>query len=358
MAYSSVKSAGAQFEVDWDVVERLCYSYWQTYYQLECYEKIRMSESSWYNPFSWSLPETQTIEIDWDDVRGRARRACASDMFYYAQRASSSMREIALDVKYRVEQTAVQRRLFTSILKDVQAANLQAMDSAVDDYTGLIEASRFIRDTSADVVAIGSTIATGGAAAGLLGASSAMKGYGKYQDTGKVGASLLYGAGSLVLGAFKIGGSKLTKGAEYTLIVVQGTLETGTSLLAGDTFAKAVGSGGLKIASAGAAQALFGASWVKTVFAKLPVPVNVWSKVMDDGVNKRYLDVADKLIEKTAKKMTEKGGKALIKSALTPARKPEPATAQAALLDEVPVEEMLLLNFAIVNMAKGIGRGW
>lgn len=365
MAYSTVKSWGAEFAVDWDVVERLCYSYWQTYYQLECYEKIRMSESSWYNPFSWSLPETQTIEVDWDAVRNRARRATNGDMFSYAQRASSSMRDIAQEMKYRVEQTAAQRRDFTSVLKDVQDANLTAMDAAVDDYSGLIEASRFIRDTSADVVAIGSTIATGGAAAGLLGASSALKGYGKYQDTGKVGASVLYGAGSLLLGAFKVGGAKLSGTVEYTLIVAQGTLETGTSLAAGDDFAKAVSSGGLKIASAGTAQALFSASWVKKVFEKLPIPVNVWSKTFDDGVNKTFVDVANDLAGKTTKKLTEKGTKAGINAGVkavfapaAPARKNEPAKLQSGLLDEVPVEDLLLLYFSIVNMSKGIGRGW
>ncbi len=360
MAYTTVKSIGAEYAVDWDIVERFCMSYWQTYYQLRCSETIRMSESSWYNPLSWKLPEIRTIEVDWDAVRANAHRACAADMFAYSRNASSSMRDIAWDVKYKVEQTAVQRRNFTNLLKEAQSANLSAMDSAVNDYSGLIEAARFVRDTSADVVAIGSTIATGGAAAGLLGASSAMKGMGKYQDTGKVGASVLYGAGSMLLGAFKVGGAKLTTAGEYTLIIAQGTLEAGTSLAAGDNFGNAVQTGGLKIVSAGAAQALFGSSWVKRIFAKLPIPINVWVKKQDDGVNKMFVDEANVLAEKVSKKLTEKGTKSLIKP--TPgaqsSRVSEPSIVQSGLIDEVPLEQTLLLYLSIVNMKNGIGHGW
>jgi hypothetical protein len=358
MAYSMVKCNGADYAVDWDVLERFCMSYWQTHHQLRCAETIRMSESNWYNPFSWSLPEIQTVDVDWEAARKAAALDCTSDMHDYAWRASTSMPDIAREIQFRVEQTAIQRRSFTHLLKSVQSANLTAMDNAVADYTGLIEASRFVRNTSADVVAIGSTIATGGAAAGLLGASASMKGYGKYQDTGKVGASILYGAGSIVLGAFKVGGAKLSKAGEYTLIIAQGVLEGGTSLAAGDKFADAVATGGLKIASAGATQALFGSSWVKNVFSKMPIPMNVWSKIQDDGVNKRFVDEANTLAEKTAKKFTEKGLKSAMTTLAAPAKAVEPATLQTGYLDGVPIEDRLLLNLAIVNMAKGIGRGW
>ena len=155
MAYSIVKCVGTTYAVDWDVVERMCMSYWRTYYQLRCSETIRMSESSWYNPFSWKLPEIETLEVDSEAVRGSARRACAADMFGYSRTASSSMRDIAWDLKYKVEQIAVQRTKFVRMLKDVQSANMAAMNTAVNDYSGLVEASRFVRDAAADTVAVG-----------------------------------------------------------------------------------------------------------------------------------------------------------------------------------------------------------
>ena len=94
------------------------------------------------------------------------------------------------------------------------------------------------------------------------------------------------------------------------MIIAQGVLEGGTSLAAGDKFGDAVESGGLKIASVGAAQALFNANWVKKIFAKMPVPMRVWNKVRDDGVEKMFVDEANKFAERTSKKLTEKFAKA------------------------------------------------
>lgn len=360
MSWTRVKSIGAEYAVDWDVIERFCWSYWHTYYQMRCCETIKMSESRFYNPFSWSLPEVSTLEVDWDAVRSKAHSACVADMFTYSRRAVTSMRDVAWDVKWKVEQTAFQRTAFVKKLKDIQQTNMSAMDRAVEEYDGLIEASRFVRNTSADVVAIGSTIATGGAAAGLLGASSALKGIGKYQDTGSVGSSLLYGAGSMVLGAFKIGGAKLSTVGEYTLIIAQGTLETGTSLVAGDSFGKAIETGGLKIASAGATQALFGSSLVKQVFAKLPIPVNVWVEKSSSGANKMFVDEANQLAGKVSKKLTEKGTKSLIKSAVgrQEPRASQPTKVSTGLIDEVPLEQKALLTLSIINVEKGLGQGW
>ena len=167
----------------------------------------------------------------------------------------------------------------------------------------------------------------------------------------------------MALGAFKISGAKLTTGGEYTLIIAQGFLETGTSLTAGDNFAKAIEKGGLKIASQGAAQALFSSSCVKTVFSKMPIPFNVFSVTSHEGVNVMQTDIADALLEKTAKKLTEKGIKAGLGAGLNASSAPVPANVQqrttsAGLIDEVPIEQVLLLYLAIVHMEKGMGRGW
>ncbi|NJN64219.1 MAG: hypothetical protein HC882_04630 [Acidobacteria bacterium] len=356
MAYSKVQSLGTEFAVDWDVLERFCHSYWLSCYQYDMASAVTMSESTWYNPFSWSLPAIKTVDVPWEKVRAAARTSSDRDMAIYRRSATVDMRGVAEDLSFRLTETARLKRHFGSYLRDVQSENMSAIDAAVDDYQGLIDASRFVRDTSADIVAIGSTIATGGAAAGLLGASSAMKGWGKYQDTGNVGAAALYGTGSLLLGAFKVGGAKLTKSGEYTLIVVQGVLESGTSLVAGDSFATALEKGGMKIASAGAAQALFSAAWVKQIFTRLPIPFNVWVKQQGKEM---WVDEANELASKTVKKLTEKGVKAGL-GTLKPGPGATSATqaASVGLLDQVPLDQRFLLHFSIVNMEKGIGRGW
>jgi len=357
MSYTIVNSLGTEYAVDWSVVERLCRSYWTSYYQLLYANATSASERTW-NPLTWSLPTIRSVDIPWDKVRSDAQVAAANEIPTYLRLSKADMRAVALDVKWKVEQTAVNRRALTAYLKDIQAENMANIGQAVDDYTGLTDAARFVRDTSADIVAIGSTIATGGAAAGLLGASSAMKGLGKYQDTGSVGAAALYGAGSMVVGAFKVGGAKLTTSGEYTLIIVQGSLETGTSLVAGDTFSSSIEKGGLKVASAGAAQAVFGSQLAKQVFARIPVPFNVWALRKSDGVNKLYEDEATALLEKTTKKLAEKSVKAGLASALAPSQSAPLRATSAGLVDDVPVEQMFLLYFAIVHMKKGIGHGW
>ena len=357
MSYSLVKSVSAEYAVDWEVIERFCKSYWLTYYQSLYSSTTSMSESTWYNPFSWSLPTLYTLDVDWDKARSAAQSATASDLSGYSQNAAREMRDIALEVKWKVEQTAVNRRNFTDALKAVQAASLAEMERASDDYTGLIEACRFVRDTSANVVAIGSTIATGGAAVGLLGVSSSLKGYGKYQDTGKAGPAVLYGAGSMLVGAFKVGGTTLKPAGEFALIIGQGALEAGTSFAAGDSFAKAVEKGGLKVASTGAAQMIFSASVVKRFFSKMPIPFNV-TVTNTEGL---ATDKANVLVEKISKKMTEKTLASAGRSGLDALRASapdQPRTVSTGLIDEVPIEQMFLLYLAIVHMEKGVGRGW
>ena len=243
MSYTMIDNPGAQFAVDWKTVERLNRSYHSSEFQWRIATVEETSRSAWYNPFSWSLPTTKTIDVDWSKVREYRERESQADMDYFRQTGKKDMMAVAEEVQYQVEQTAVHLSKFKNWLKDVQSENMAAINESVNDYDGLIEASRFVRDTASDFIVVGSTIATGGAAAGLLGAGSVAKGMAKYQDTGKAGAAILYGGGSLLLGAFKIGGAKLTSGQEYTLIIAKGALEAGTSLVAGDSFGKAIEKG-------------------------------------------------------------------------------------------------------------------
>ena len=353
MSYQMVNCLGTDFAVDWDVIERLNMSYWHTQYQLQHSEIVETSDRNW-NPFSWSLPTVRNVEVDWDKVRQDAHTACISDMFDYANRANREIREIAYDMSYKIARTAGNKREFANMMKGVQTKNTAAIDESVGNYQTMVEVSRFIRDTSVDVVMIGSTIATGGAAAGLLGAGSTLKGVYKYQDTGSAGAALLYGGGSLVLGVFKLDGAKLGKGGEAALIVVQGMLETGTSLAAGDSFGKAVEKGGLKIASQGTAQLVFSADIVKKVFDRMPVPFTVFASTKDVSEG-AMVDVANSLLEKTGKKLLEKGTKAGIGYLTSSSGN---SGSGAGFINEVPLENEILLKLSIVNMKKGIGHGW
>lgn len=359
MPYTMIDNYGTQFAVDWETVARLNKSYHRSELQWRLSTVTKMSESTWYNPFSWSLPTTKTVEVEWPKIREHEEYASDGDMAQFRQLAVRDMRSVAEEVQYQVDQTSVNLAQFKRQLKGVQIENATAIGEAVDDYEGLIEAAKFVRDASADVVVVGSTIATGGAAAGILGAGSVMKGVAKYQDTGSAGAALLQGGGTLFLGAFKIGGSKLTAGAEYTLIIAKGALEGGTSLVAGDSLGRAIEKGGLKIASAGAAQLVFSAPIAKTVFERMPLPFTIWSTKIATDSGWIQTDVANKVAAGATKKLFERGTKAGAKNALSATSPGLPIRSQVSgLADEVPIEKKILLNFSIVNMQKGIGHGW
>ena len=165
---------------------------------------------------------------------------------------------------------------------------------------------------------------------------------------------MLYGAGSLVLGVFKLDGAKLGARGEAALIVVQGALESGTSLAAGDTFAKAIERGALKIASQGTAQVVFSSGVVKNVFARIPIPFTIFASTKDTPPG-MMVDVANILLEKVSKKILEKGIKASIGHVTSGS---QTSTTGSGFMNEVPLENEILLKLSIVDMKKGIGHGW
>jgi hypothetical protein len=357
MTYQLVNNIDRKYAVDWDVIERICRSYWLNFHQLNQAKIITTSDSSWYNPFSWSLPYESYVDIDWDRVRSDAASSCAADMFKLSAKANKDMRDVAYEVEWKLKQTYQLKKDFAAYLKKSQSDTLEAMKNAESDYQGYIEAAKFIRDTSTDVVMIGAQVATGGTGVALLAGASFLKGTYKYQDTGNLGAAALYGGGSLFVGAFKINGAKLTSGGEYTLIVVQGVLETSTSLVAGDSFTKAIGDGALKIASAGTAQAIFGNAAVTKMFQNIPVPFTVMVSQSGKNISR---DEANKFLEKTAKKLTEKMGKIGLKSGtdmLFNMEKNTPNVVSTSFINDVPLEQSILLNLSIVDLQVGLGGG-
>ena len=124
MAYTLVNCLGTEFAVDWPTIERLCMSYWRTTHQYELATATTISESTWYNPFSWSLPAIRTVDVPWEKVRDLARKSCAKDLADYQRAASRDMRGVALDVKWKVEQTARNHRFFFDYLREVQSSNM------------------------------------------------------------------------------------------------------------------------------------------------------------------------------------------------------------------------------------------
>ena len=73
----------------------------------------------------------------------------------------------------------------------------------------------WLRDTSATVLVVTSGIMTGGAAPALLtlAAGSTLRGVATYQDSGNVGAAVVNGVGTMVVGAIGLGTAAASSGA-------------------------------------------------------------------------------------------------------------------------------------------------
>lgn len=69
MTWELVETADGQYAVDWDIVGNVIRQYELAKLKMQSYTTVDISQSNWYNPFSWSLPKIVNIDIDWKAVR-------------------------------------------------------------------------------------------------------------------------------------------------------------------------------------------------------------------------------------------------------------------------------------------------
>jgi hypothetical protein len=372
VAYSLLANDRATYAVDWGIVERLVRSYHRSRARDLYSTVVTTSDSTWYNPFSWSLPDVRSIEVDWARVDASASDAADRDLNRMAERATVDARGMYLDLKGMVEDTSRSTNAFTDRLGALQTENMARITSAVDSYGTQIEVAKFVRDTSADGLMVGATITTGGAGVALLGGGSALKGWAKYEDTDglttdrRVGAAVATGVGSFVFGAFKLGGAKLSGGQEAVLTILQAKWDTGVALLEGKSLGTAIATGSLKLAGP-FVDRLFKSGAATRLFQKACVPISVTVQRVGAAGVPEIANVAATLSQKWTtkvfgKQVVERSGKAAIKTLAAPnvpppATLPTSAPARPSLLSRAILTDQTLLALAIVDMERGIGRG-
>ena len=371
MTYEVIKNPAAEYAVDWPTIERLNRSFRLAEETWLNARDVRINESTWYNPFSWSLPTIINIEVDWEQVRKAADAASRADMMTFRQLAARSMDTVAVEMMTRVRNTHGYRDKFKDFMRWAQKMNSGSLQAAEDSYTDLIQASRFIRDTSADVVGIGATLMTGGAAGvAWMGASSTLKGVAKYQDARMAGASteraatagVLNFAGQFAFGAFKLkpafGMAKLTLKGDYYLILAQGVFETGVSWVAGDGLAKAAQKGALKIVGDGGAKFLANTGVGKALLDKMPAPVTWVKQKTGDASHKMWVDEGKAMTGKVVEKVGANYGSKIAGPNLLAAAPPPVKHGAPSWTDDAVVYDEVMLQLAIIHMTKGIGHGW
>lgn len=353
MAYELVQSRNTQFAIDWSVVRQLVRSYYTSAWQLDLGRETTLSESHWYNPFSWSMPDVAHIEVDWGLVRSYADADADNDVARMRRRAATDAAGVAWQLDELIDLTARNKESFTDWMGTVQTRNMESIDKAVDDYDSNIEIAKFVRDASAEGLMIGASVMSGGAATAALGGASFFKGYCKFQDTTNdhaLEAAVLEGVGSFAFAYVKLG-KKLSFKEDMVLAFVQAPYKTGTELVAGKSVSDAFVSGSVKLV-APTVDRLFKIGPAKTLFDKVAVPVVITVKAKE-GIKNVTSDLLTKSATKSVEKTLESRGKQALED--SPATNPRQS---GRIVSDATLSNKLLLYLAFVNMEKGIGRGW
>lgn len=346
MAYELVQNSATQYAVDWPILARFVRSHEMAKHRARLASVKTVSQTTW-NPFSWSLPEISSVEVPWDDVTARASVATFLRVNELRNVGDTQMRYVAIKVRDMIRETDRLNTRFLELMASTQSENMTRVNKSVASYDSKIEIAKFLRDTSADGLMVGATVLTGGAATAVLAGGSALKGYGRYEDTDNVVSGVMTGVGSFAFGAFQIGG--LQKGA---IVIMQASWETGTCLVEGKGFAESVATGSLKLAGLGVDK-VFKLGVVQSLLGKAAVPMAI--TLAGSDVTKKVVEgMAKKIVQK---QVAERGGKMAIK-AMKAGFGDTPNVERPSVLHDATYADELMLDFAVVNMDKGIGQGW
>lgn len=192
------------------------------------------SNSRWFNPLSWGMPDIVSVNIDWDKVKHSREM--------YTNALSTEFQHVIHDAANRnycgpgnasangplicVRNTLYQRSQqahdwkvkWHKQLKDASDETMTHVNNAVDGYGAAVNVAKFIRDGAGDVIMVGATVASGGTATALLAAGSVYKGAAKWQDTRSVAAAFVEASCDMILGVIP-GPAKGAKNAEKAVLL-------------------------------------------------------------------------------------------------------------------------------------------
>jgi predicted nucleotidyltransferase component of viral defense system len=94
MSYSQLRDDYATYAIDWGIVERLVRAYHRARAR-DMYSTVTStSQTDWYNPFSWSMPDIKSVDVDWDRVQTTALTQADYDLNRLAERATHDVRDL------------------------------------------------------------------------------------------------------------------------------------------------------------------------------------------------------------------------------------------------------------------------
>ncbi len=363
MGYKLVETPKGQFAIDWDIVTRIIRSYVRARLQCQYSRTVKESQTS-LNPLSWALPDFQYIEVDWAKVSAETLTGTWSHGFRLAALTYQSVDAMVRELKTMQAETRRLQDVFQKQMRAASRASSVEMEKAVSTYRSLANGAAVVRDLSATILIGASTAGVGVAGSGALamaGAGTALKSIGKYQDTGSIGSAVIEAGQNIAFTVIPpLKGAALAGNEKVAKVVISVAADTGKALLEGKSIGAAVLVGSIQLAVPAVGKVVESKP-VQAVLNKTALPVA--TKILT-GPPEMIARLPGKVTTKLAEEALKKGGRALITAA--PSQKPLQAEAQRLqaspasdpLVDALTFEEDLLLKFAIVDMAQGIGRSW
>jgi hypothetical protein len=177
------------------------------------YAKLLNDQSKIVTTKNWFGPDMSTVETDFSAIRA-TRDQLSQDAF------TGIETEVLKDAKGAYN-SLIQMRSemddYSASFKDMQKRasrdTMQAINTSVARSQAAIDVLTVVRDLSATTLVVGAGFLSGGAALGVLGAGSALKGTARYQDSGNIGSAILEASGTFVFGMITMAPSIAEVGA-------------------------------------------------------------------------------------------------------------------------------------------------
>jgi hypothetical protein len=153
----------------------------------------------------WIGPDLVTVDINFNGFRA-AKDAEAPGLYdHLARRMIHDADECFHRLVDTRELTKNSSDSLARMQREASGETMRNIDRSVGRGEIALQAATVVRDLSATTLVVGATFLSGGAALAVLGAGSALKGTGTYQDTGNVGAAFVDGTFTFVVGAIGVG---------------------------------------------------------------------------------------------------------------------------------------------------------
>jgi hypothetical protein len=177
----------------------------------------RTSEGFW-------APTIASVEIDYTGLREfvdtESKRWWADTT---KRLAALPGEQVVQDLTLLRQETDAKTRDLEKIQRAAMAETQKEIEGVVSAGENAVEVLQVVRDVCATTLVAGATVLSGGAALAALGAGAGLKSASKYQDTGNVGAAVIEGTSTMVIGMIGIAGKGVQVASDKRVLLIVGS---------------------------------------------------------------------------------------------------------------------------------------